>query len=393
MDKLKRIIFWGGWYGSRNIGDRLLLISITDLLQNSIGPFHQIVFSNRTDLIKEYFTPKERSKLTLLRTRPQFVRVLQELTRCDLLVFGGGVPFFDQPKQLLRMSLIVFVLIIFHRPYVIWCTSSLQLKSKISKKIIKWVVEGSKNITCRDNYSIKEFKKVGVQSELEIVADPAFALQDAESDNAEYYFNRYIDHSIDNKYFALTPRTLRTRNSESITHYLPKSKDDIQKQLDIYACVLDYLVEKGYTPIFIPMNVHLPDDDRVAAKEIISKANQGEKAYLIDEMIPPRVVPFLYAKCVGSLVSRIHGGVTSALGRCPTIMYAFENKHKGIMESMKLNEFIFDPSIHAFNDIQIMIENLINHRDSICYNLDLSVNKLRESARKPAVYVKSILRF
>jgi len=45
MDKLKRIIFWGGWYGSRNIGDRLLLISITDLLQNSIGPFHQIVFS------------------------------------------------------------------------------------------------------------------------------------------------------------------------------------------------------------------------------------------------------------------------------------------------------------------------------------------------------------
>jgi len=309
------------------------------------------------------------------------------------------------------MSLIVFVLKFFHRPYLIWCTSSLQLKSKISKIIIKWVVEGSKNITCRDNYSIKEFEKVGVQSELEIVADPAFALQDAESDNAEYYFNRYIDHSIDNKFFALTPRTLRTRNSESLTHYLPKSKKDIQKQLDIYACVLDYLVEKGYTPIFIPMNVHLPDDDRVytpifipmnvhlpdddrvAAKEIISKANQGEKAYLIDEMIPPRVVPFLYAKCVGSLVSRIHGGVTSALGRCPTIMYAFENKHKGIMESMKLNEFIFDPSIHAFNDIQIMIENLINHRDSICYNLDLSVNKLRESARKPAVYVKSILRF
>jgi len=60
---------------------------------------------------------------------------------------------------------------------------------------------------------------------------------------------------------------------------------------------------------------------------------------------------------------------------------------------MKLDEFIFDPSVHAFSDIQRMIENLINHRDKISQNLDLSVEKLRESARKPAVYVKSILRF
>ena len=28
------IVLWGGWYGSHNIGDQLLLLTITDLIQS-----------------------------------------------------------------------------------------------------------------------------------------------------------------------------------------------------------------------------------------------------------------------------------------------------------------------------------------------------------------------
>ena len=28
----KKIVIWGAWYGSRNVGDQLLLLAITDIL-------------------------------------------------------------------------------------------------------------------------------------------------------------------------------------------------------------------------------------------------------------------------------------------------------------------------------------------------------------------------
>lgn len=391
MKELRRIMYWGGWYGSRNIGDRLLLISITDLIQRFYGPHHQIVLSNRPDLVQEYFKPGKGSILTLKRIRSQFIGVLRELSQCDLLIFGGGAPFFDEVNQLIMLSILFSALKFFGKPYLIWCTTCFKLKSRLSGIIIKRIIDGSANTTCRDIYTIDEFRRIGVKNELQIVADPAFTVEETSALDINNLFNKYVFHEDNEKYFALTPRTLRVRDPESITHYRPKSRDEINKQIDVYIFVLDYLVSIGYTPIFIPMNTLTPDDDRKVSKDIINRARFGKYAYLIDEMIPPRAASALYAKCFGSFVSRVHGSVTSALGGCPPIMYAFENKHKGIMESMKMSKFIFDPSVHNFEDIQRMIDELIINKSHITQEIDKNLKKLKVTASKPAQYVKKIL--
>lgn len=44
---------------------------------------------------------------------------------------------------------------------------------------------------------------------------------------------------------------------------------------------------------------------------------------------------------------------------CPTMMYAFDAKHKGIMEVMGLAEFVFDPDNLAPEEATAMIQKLI----------------------------------
>ena len=52
--KPTHIVLWGGWYGSHNIGDQLLLLTITALIQSE---FENVTFTILTD------SPNAHSKL------------------------------------------------------------------------------------------------------------------------------------------------------------------------------------------------------------------------------------------------------------------------------------------------------------------------------------------
>jgi polysaccharide pyruvyl transferase WcaK-like protein len=339
--KKHRVIIWGAWYGSRNIGDRLLLLTITDMLYENIGHIELTILSAQPDLIKEYFKPPNGTKYQVIKPKKQLLKLIISIVQCNVIIFGGGVPFFDQYKQALFMLFIVSVAKLFKKPYFVWCCSSYQIHHKINQYIYKYVLNHAIKTTCREKYTLEIFSNLGIKSVPEIVQDSVFSLTNYDYLDARRLINKYLPNSDDKKLFALTPRTLRIKNNEAQTHYNEKTDDDIQHQYQVYSMALDWLLEKGYLPVFIPMNTNSPDDDRLIARSIIENSKKGKEAVLIDEMIMPRTAPALYSYFAGSIVSRVHGGVTSFLGLCPPIMYAFETKHVGIMESMGLDEFIF----------------------------------------------------
>jgi len=79
--------------------------------------------------------------------------------------------------------------------------------------------------------------------------------------------------------------------------------------------------EHGLQPVFLPMNTVAPDNDLAAAKAIIAHAGRGKYVFTIDAEIRPITASALYAACKWSFVAHLHGGITSTLGYCPTIMY------------------------------------------------------------------------
>jgi polysaccharide pyruvyl transferase WcaK-like protein len=388
--KIKRFVVWGGWYGSRNIGDRLLLLTITDMLYEAFDECHVTILSANPQFVNEYFHDRSNSQYQIIKPKKDFLKLLFQIATCDLVIFGGAVPFFDQYKQALNMAMIVFIARIFNKPYYLWCTSSYQIRRKINRSIYRKVIAGAKKITCRDKYTVNIFSSLGIKQEPEIVQDPVFTLHNIDYEDAARLMSKYVPASRRSRLFALTPRTLRGRSVEAQTHYNEKTAKEIQHQFEVYSIAFDWLVENGFTPIFIPMNTYPPDDDRIVAKQITENSKWGKQAIIIDEIVMPRTAPGLYSVCEGSLVSRVHGSITSFLGECPPIMYGFETKHKGIMESMELDALIFDIGREP-QAIIPMLEFLENNRISIKEKMQINKKLFDEKAHIPCEYINGFL--
>jgi polysaccharide pyruvyl transferase WcaK-like protein len=170
-----------------------------------------------------------------------------------------------------------------------------------------------------------------------------------------------------------------------------KTPEQSQQEIDFYIVVLDWLWEHGYQPIFVPMNTFPPDDDRIVASLIIQAARHGEHATQIREQVSPRLAPAIYRECSFSVVARVHGSITSFIGNCPPLMYAFDLKHIGIMKSMQLSQYcLLEKAATTQNAIEFL-DKLVSERDKLRPAMAARLEVLRQEALIPANLAAQIL--
>jgi len=93
MRQLK-VALWGAWYGSRNIGDLTVLITLTELLRTKLDDAQVTVLSNNAAGI-EQFMQRQDLPVNAINKWRQFPKTLHALATHDLFLIGGGVPFYD----------------------------------------------------------------------------------------------------------------------------------------------------------------------------------------------------------------------------------------------------------------------------------------------------------
>jgi len=386
------IVLWGAWYGSHNIGDQALLLSIVDLLGEALGDVRFTVMTDNPEHVLRYGKAESRYPIDALHNRRQLPEVLRRLATCDLLVFGGGVSFFPERMHLLAMALIVATARLGRTPYMTWAVSSQEGSGAWARRLFGWVLNGAAAITYRDQHTHDLFRASGVTKTMQLVGDPAFWLEMAGGPRIDQLIKRAGQRDESRPLVALTPRTLRSRDGEAETHYRPKSEAQYEQELACFTAAVDWLWENGYQPIFIPMNTVAPDDDRIAAREIRSQAWYGSQALLVDEEVRPREAPCLYQRCQASFVARVHGSVTSALGGCPPMMYAFAPKHVGIMASMGLEGFALREAAATRETTTALLADLLAHRDEALENFARRLPVLRQESLIPARLAAEILK-
>lgn len=386
------IVLWGAWYGSHNIGDQALLLSIVDLLGDVLGDVRFTVLTDNPQHVLRYGREESRYPIDALHNRRQLPEVLRRLATCDLLVFGGGVSFFQERMHLLAMALIVAAARSGCTPYMTWAVSSQEVTDDWARRIFRWVLNGASAITYRDQHTHDLFRSSGVMKPMQLVGDPVFWLDMAGGPRIDALIGRAGERDESRPLAALTPRTLRSRDGEAETHYRPKSEAQYEQEISCFTAALDWLWENGYQPVFIPMNTIAPDDDRIAAREIRARARHGAHALLIDEEVRPREAPCLYQRCQASFVARVHGSVTSALGGCPPMMYAFAPKHVGIMASMGLEGFALRETAATPENATAMLASLLTNRAAALDNFTKRLPALRQEALIPAHLAVEILK-
>src|SRR3990172_7524429 len=389
----KKIVLWGGWYGSHNIGDQVLLLSITDLLEKHLAA--QLSFTVLTDnavWVREYTSRGSSSRINPIQSRRELFNVIRAIYECDMFVFGGGVPFYDQTYHVMVMGYLIALLRLFHKPHLLWSVSSQAVRSRFARTVFRWVLGKASAITYRDEHTRALFASCGVNlDQMEMAPDPGFSLEWAAVEEGVEILKRtgWVDNS--RPLFGLTPRTLRSADGEAGTHYEAKTPAQYRQEIDCFAAALDWLWEQGYQPVFIPMNTVYPDDDRVASREIIRQARHGGVALMVEESFRPRVAPTLYNLCVGSFVARVHGGITSMLGNCPMMMYAFAPKHVGIMEMMQMKVYCLNEEGASPSKVIEVLASMLGSRQELRERLSARLIELKRAATMPAKQAAEIL--
>ena len=391
QNKAKKVILWGAWYGSRNIGDQLLLLMICELLDDTLDEVEYVVLTDDQEHVNDYTSRETTSFVTGLVARAQLLKIVKEVFGADIFIFGGGVPFFRQTKHLLAMVFLVTICKLGRTPYMTWSVSSQPVTSIMAKKVFGWILKGAAAITYRDLHTRVLFESCGVKHPMLLTADSAFNLQYRQSQFALEQLSRAGLRHTDRPLIAMTPRTLVGAENVSGIHYSEQSISDYERELECFSALVDWCWEHGYQAIFIPMNSSGDDDDRIAAKACMKRSKHGMRTLLIDGEIRPKDASTLYRQCAAGFVARVHGSITAFIAECPVMMYAFQPKHKGIMESMGLQAYSMEAETASPQIAIKMFQQLLASRESVVAEMRIKNEELRDSARIPARLAKQIL--
>lgn len=387
----KHIVLWGAWYGGRNVGDQVLLLTITDILSQTLGEVQFTVLTNDPDHVHHYTRQESSHAIQALHNRRQFPRLVRALTSCDLFIFGGGVPFFEERKHVLAMALLVGLARAARTPYMLWTVSSQEVHDPFAKKVFGWVLNGAQAITYRDPHTRDLFLSCGARRPMQLAADSGFWLEPDRPEKADELLQRAGLQTGYRPLVALTPRTLRSKDGEAETHYNPKTQAQFELEIRCFSAALDWLWEHDYQPIFVPMNTAAPDDDRIAARRVMDSARHGQQALLVDEEIRPRLAPLVYGRCQASFVARVHGSITSMVALCPVMMYAFAPKHAGIMASLGLEDYAMAESIASPEKTVEILSALLGNREQLRQRMAGRLVTLRQEAELPARMATKII--
>ncbi|MGE3314342.1 MAG: polysaccharide pyruvyl transferase family protein [Planctomycetaceae bacterium] len=389
--RTKHVVLWGAWYGSRNVGDQALLLAITRMLEDLVGDIRFTVLTNNKPHVESYAARESGCRIDVLQSRRELRRVVAAIRDADLLIFGGGVPFFDAPWQLCVMGFLAATAQLFGTPLMTWSTASQEIRRPAARRLFRWIGNRAAAVTCRDDSTLRMLKNCGVSRPLNITADAVFRLEPEKSRIAHEIIGRSGRRIETRPLAALTPRLLRSSDSEAATHYNDKSAEECRRIVDVFATACDWLWGAGYQPIFIPMNTVAPDDDREAARLVLEKTRCRAHCLFVDESIRPRVASSVYGQCDLAFVARVHGAVTAMLGRCPMMMYAFAPKHFGMMQSLGMERFTLDERSADGAAATRMLSELITSRGAVRSLMLARLVQLREDALAPARIAAEIL--
>jgi polysaccharide pyruvyl transferase WcaK-like protein len=386
------IALWGAWYGSHNVGDQALLLTITELLASELGNVRFTVFTANPDHVRSYGAAETPYLIEGLQNTRQFHRIVATLKRCDLLVVGGGVPFFQRPKQLAIMATVVGLARTFGTPYITWSVASQRVDSAIARRIFRWVGQGASAVTYRDPFTAEMFRSCGLDPrDLKWAADPAFHLHPTDHGRSERIIERAGRRVLDRPLTAIVCRRVRHDHPYSMDHYNAKSAATIEVMIDRFARALDWMWEAGYQPLLLAMNTIEPDDDRVMAGRIIERARHGASALMADEEIRPRDVPAILQQCRLALVSRLHASVLAMVANCPMVVYSIGPKLTGIMNTMEMGEWVVEDTDPRPDTTVDLLRRLDADLGLVKQRMARRLPELQESARVPAVIAREIL--
>ena len=303
-----------GYYGLGNSGDEALLKSIVNDLRKISPDLTVTALSGNAQMTERKY------KISTVN-RFNIFSVFRELKKAKMLISGGGTLIQDatSTKSLIYYLAIIYLAKKLGLKVMLYANGLGPIKER-NIGLVKYVLNKVDLISLRENISLDEIKRCGItKPEVIVTADPAFNLVPSNDEKTNALMEKF-NIPLDERLIAV-----------SVRDCFGVKKDFPEK----IARTLDLICEKGYFPVFIPMQI---SNDLNISLEIANKMNH--RSSIIDDEIDVSDMLSIIGKADIACGMRLHMLIFASVMKVPRAGIAYDPKIKGFMDYMGQTTYV-----------------------------------------------------
>ena len=368
-----RLLVFGGWFGSRNLGDDAILVGLREIMGRAIPGAEITALSTDPEYTRQACgvdSVKLRSPRDLLRSRESYLAAFSE---ADAVVVTGGTPIYDygHVSRAIHMGLPAAQ----GKPLILFGVGAKPLRSAQGRGITRLLLMGASAISARDQYSRRVLAQVASQP-VTVTGDSGLFV---EPEATQVKLTRPAA--------VIAPRLL---SADYRAHYHAElSQVDINKTRHMVARAADALTEDGLNVYFTPFHTVRPDDDRLEIERIMNLM-RGREAEVLGRPRSPGEAQTILGSADLVVGLRLHSLVLAAAAGAPTATVEYDPKVRGFMEMAGAQEYVCRPEdgLGALTDAA---HRALDERDRASVRLKDSVEAMKRRIMGEAARVSGLL--
>jgi polysaccharide pyruvyl transferase WcaK-like protein len=367
-----RLVVFGGWFGSRNLGDDAILIGLRNVLGRAMPGVELVALSTDpeyTERVCGVEAVRLRSPRSLVRNREDYLRVFEEADGC---VVSGGTPIYDYGH--LSRAVHMALPAIRGKPLMFFGVGAKPLSSFKGREVTRLLLRGASLISTRDAPSRAVLTRL---TQLPIVVTGDSAL----------HMERVAAEKPPEPVALVCPRHLSLDHRGS--YHQPLTSPEINRIRHMVARAADHLISLGYAVRFAPFHTVPPDDDRLEITRILNLMKSGD-AETLPRPASPEAAQRLTAEAWLVVGLRLHSLILAGLSGTPVASVGYDTKIDGFMELAGVSSSLCH-AVDGLDALSVRVDHLIDVSDEARRTLVDGVEMMRRRISSESLKVARLL--
>lgn len=321
-----RLLVFGGWFGSRNLGDDAILVGLREVLEANVPGARLTALSTDPEYTRAACgvdAVRLQSPRALLRNREEYLAAFRD---ADAVIVTGGTPIYDygHVSRAIHMGLPAAQ----GNPMALFSVGAQPLRSLQGREVTRLLLRGAAAISVRDHASRRVLAQLTAQP-ITVTGDTGLHVR-AEAAGAD----------LERPAAVVCPRLF---SANYRAHYHAQlSQEDMSRTRHMVARAVDALRDAGLNVYTVPFHTVRPDDDRLEITRIMNLVKHRDVVALDRPPSPGQALSLLgQADLVLGL--RLHSLVLAAAAGTPVASVDYDPKIRGFMEMAGAGEYLCRP--------------------------------------------------
>ncbi len=331
-----RLIAFGGWFGSGNVGDDAILIGFNNLAQQVSPGCGVTALSIDPAQTRKVCGVPAIDLVSLKDVRRRGAKYISTMLSADAAVMTGGTPFYDWDH--LSRFLYGSVPLLLGIPLACFGVGSKAIKSLMGREVIRLLIRHSVRVSARDRASQTRLAEM-CDVEVSLTGDSALFLEPEPPSVGR----RLMESSgVEGGPIAIVcPRALST--SYQAHYHDPLDCDKIRLVRLGMARACDQLLASGHRVLLVPFHRSPTDNDLEEIREVL-RFIEGPRPTILKKSITPSEAMSLLGEADVVVGLRLHSLILAASMGTPAVSVGYDEKVGGFMELAGAKELLVEPS-------------------------------------------------